>query len=151
MYIHTHTIITCPPSVLDAIRAAAPSRPRRRCSAGRLIKRRRGAQRRSLAGVDWLLAGHVTSTPAVRPQEWTTGEMGPRKGVASRSVGWSGAKRRGTAAVAAAAAADRAQAGVRTWVRWGGGRNTAHSLSCFYWRATPCPFCVTKGGYHGIN
>lgn len=118
-----------------------------RCSSRRLIKRRHSA--RPLISGRRLAAGrsrdiHDGGTFS-RVDDWGSSR---RRGL---PVGRSGAKRDKQAA---AVAADRALARVGVWARdqWGKGRNTAHSLSCFCWRAaTPCLFRATKGGYHGIN
>lgn len=144
------------------ITASLPSGPGRgprsctgryRCSSRRLIKRRHSA--RPLISGRRLAAGRSRDIHGGTFSEWTTGGRAREGGC--RSVGRSGAKRDKQAAAAAAAAVvavDRAlaRAGVWAWDQWGKGSNTAHSLSCFCWRAaTPCPFRATKGGYHGIN
>lgn len=125
---------------------------RRRCSSARLIKRRCGAQplisgRRLAAGRSRDI--HTATTSGVDGWGSSRGRGLPT----GRSVGGE----EGQAAV------DRARAWVRAWARawtraWvqvrapvGQEGAALHSLSCFCQWATPCPFRVTKGGYHGIN
>lgn len=115
---------------------------RRRCSAARLIKRRRGA--RPLISGRRLAAGRSRDIQAAATSG-VDGRLGivPEKGVACWPVGRSGATRDRRAA-------DRAGLGwgSDTRARWG---STAHSLSCFCrGEPRPAPFAPLKADTVGL-